>query len=138
MTQQNNSGAALARRPSQSVSRWDPWSDMSRMQRQVDDIFSSVFGYTPLSRLMNGTTAGAFAGDASFTPDIFETSDEIVLIAPLPGLDSGNLNVEATSDTVTIKGERKPFYTNENAKRHTQSFWSATYGPFEYSYRLPV
>jgi len=80
----------------------------------------------------------SFTGTYDLSPDIFETQEELVFVLPIPGLDPSDLNIEATADTLSIRGEHKPFYQNENAVQHRQSFWSKAQGAFQWTYTLPV
>jgi HSP20 family protein len=135
---QNASTNSLTRRQAEATSRYNPWSEVNRMRSQMDDLFGRVFGYTPQAYVTQIAPAVTASGDYTLTPDLFETNEELILIAPMPGLKVEDLNIEATADSIAIRGERKPFYTNENAKQLTQSYWSASQGPFEVSYRLPA
>jgi HSP20 family protein len=137
MARQDNTGTSLVQRPSETVARWNPWREFDRMQRQMDDVVGRFFGFTPLSNLIPPTPGTGYS-DFGFSVDLYETDEELVLIAPVPGLAPGDLNIEATADTLTISGERKPFYQNEKATRHTQSWWSTGQGSFRSSFTLPV
>ncbi|HZP83106.1 MAG TPA: Hsp20/alpha crystallin family protein [Chthonomonadaceae bacterium] len=136
MARQSNN--TLVRRPAETISRWDPWTEFDQMRRQMDDMFGRFFGYTPLSRLIPATPGVSYSGDYGLSADLYETNDELVLIAPVPGVTPGDLNIEATADTLTISGERKPFYQNENATQLRQSWWSAGQGAFRAEFSLPV
>ncbi|CEK16817.1 molecular chaperone (small heat shock protein) [Chthonomonas calidirosea] len=131
-----NNGNALTVRSNENVARWNPWAEFDRMHRYMDDLFASLMGYTPLSRMLGST---AFVGDPELSPDVFETDEEIVFVVPLPGINPEDLHIEATTDTISIRGERKPFYQAENAVQHRQSLWTARgTGTFQISYTLPV
>lgn len=44
-----------------------------------------------------------------FTPaiDVYETKNDVVIEAPLPGVDPNNVSISIENDTLTIKGEAK-------------------------------
>ena len=67
-----------------SVSRWDPFHELSKVQEQVSRLFEDSFlrrtGDSPLT---------AWAPDV----DIHETTDALVLEADLPGLDERDLDI---------------------------------------------
>ncbi len=128
----NTPGAVMTVRPVPSMTTRTPWNDMEALRRRMDDLFSSVTGYTPVSQLLNTSI------DSDITPDVFETDTEMVFILPVPGIDPNEISVETTADTLTIKGERKPFFQNEGAVQHRQSWWSSRTGTFSLSYTLPV
>lgn len=138
MTAKQNTNAALAVRPATSVNRWDPWTEMAQTRTQMDDLFSRFFGYTPLSRLMPTTPETSYRNGVEFSYDLYEASDELVFIAPLPGINAEDLNIEATANALILRGERKPFYTNENATLHRQGWWSTGTGAFQVSFTLPI
>jgi HSP20 family protein len=62
---------------------------------------------------------------------------EIVVFAALPGYAPDSINVEATAEQLTISGERKPLYEDQNAALHRQN-WVSGAGRFQVSYALPV
>lgn len=114
-----------------------PWSEFEQMRRQVDDLVGGLMGYTTPSRLLATQANPSTSGDYDFSPDIYETASELVFVAPVPGLDPNDLHIEATEATLTVRGERKPFYQQDGATQHRQSWWSARTGTFQASYTLP-
>ena len=76
-----------------TLQAWDPWREVRRFQNEVN-------------RLFEGTDAG---DDVDFPPlNVSRDADQVVIEAPLPGVDRASLDVTAAGNTVTIKGERKP------------------------------
>lgn len=128
----NTPGSVMTLRPVPSVAQRTPWNDVEALRRRMDDLFSTVTGYTPVSQLLNTSI------DSDITPDVFETDGEMVFILPVPGIDPKEISVETTADTLTIRGERKPFFQSEGAVQHRQSWWSSRTGTFSLSYTLPV
>lgn len=131
MAWKNTSNTALARRNEGGLATYSPWNAVEQMHREMDDLFSRAFGYTPLSRLIGETH--------SIEPavDIFETNDNLQFYASLPGFVPDDVNVEATADMITIQGERKPVFTEEKANVHRQG-WASCGGSVSVSYKLPV
>lgn len=125
-----NQRTIVVRRPGATLTRWN---DAEQLQRQVDDAFAGIFGYTPLARLIPGGQ-----NEFHFSPDLYETEEELVLVAPFPGLDPENLHIEATEEALTLKGERKPFYQNEKAKQIRNGGWTSAHGEFQFTYSLPI
>lgn len=107
---------ALAPHVEPGMTRWNPWQEMTDIRRQMDDLFSRSFGYTPLSQLIPGS---AF----SFEPpvDIYTTDDKVFVYATLPGFTLDAINVEATPDTLTVHGERKALYDQDKAVPEQQT-----------------
>ncbi len=46
-------------------------------------------------------------GQGELTVDVYQNRDEIVVQAPIAGVSRDNLDIEATSESVTIHGERE-------------------------------
>ncbi|HZT43265.1 MAG TPA: Hsp20/alpha crystallin family protein [Chthonomonadaceae bacterium] len=129
---EHNNQATIARRTPPAPARWSPFEELTEMRRQMDDVFGRMFGYTPLAQLIPTETV-------VFEPfvDIYETNDKILLFASLPGYAPENINVEATGETITIFGERKPLFENEKAIPHKQ-VGLVNAGSFRASYTLPI
>ncbi len=75
--------------------RWDPWEEVNRLR----DEFDRVFGFP--GRLFGVGRGGAWTPSV----DVYETADEVVVKAELPGVEPGNLDVRLTEDAVTLRGE---------------------------------
>lgn len=66
--------------------------------------------------------------------DIFQTDSEIVIVAPIAGAASKDVNITVTDEVLTIKGIRKiPQQIDERAYLTKECFW----GTFERSIVLP-
>ena len=137
MNRNTNTNSTLATRPAQSVRGWNPWSEFEQMRRQMDELVGTLGGYVAPARLAVATPGLPQTVDFDFSPDIYETNSEFVFVAPIPGLDANDLRIEATENALTIRGERKPFFQQEGATQHRQSWWSARLGAFEVGYTLP-
>ena len=67
--------------------------------------------------------------------DVYQTDDDIILKAPIAGVQPEDLEVAVTDDTVTVKGERH----DEQAQSRDSYFCQECYwGSFSRSYILPV
>jgi HSP20 family protein len=111
--------------PSATLSRWDPFRDISKVQEQVNRFLEDSF----LRR----------AGDSSLTAwapevDIHETEDALVLEADLPGMDEKDLDVRVENNMLTLRGDRKfeKRVSEENYLRVERAF-----GSFSRSFSLP-
>jgi HSP20 family protein len=110
-----------------AIVRWEPFRDLATTQREFDRLFKEAF--TPLFG----------EGDIStrtWAPpvDIFETENDIVLKAELPGVDPKDVEVKVEDNTLYLKGERKfeKEVKDENYHRIERS-----YGSFARSFSLP-
>jgi len=125
-------GTGLVRRGETGLNRWGQWNELNEVRRQMDDLFSRAFGYTPLSHLIPGD-GQALEPDV----DIFETEDKVVVYCALAGYTPNDINVEATTNTITIRGERRPFVEHEKA-RHYRRGWVSAFNQFSATYTLPT
>ncbi len=108
-----------------TLSRWDPFRELSKVQDQVNRFFEDSF----LRR----------AGDSSLTAwapevDIHETADALVLEADLPGIDEKDLDIRVENNILTIAGERK-FEKKVNEENYLRV--ERSYGSFSRSFSLP-
>jgi HSP20 family protein len=102
---------------------------MERMRREMDDVVTRAFGFTPLGRLYPET-----ASRAALPVEFWETEEQYQLRAHLPGLSREDINLETTANKVALWGERRA-QTPEDAKVHLST---ATYGSFRFEYELPL
>jgi HSP20 family protein len=110
-----------------AIVKFEPFSNLMTAQREFDRLFKEAF--TPFfgeSELSTRTWAPPV--------DIYETENDIVLTAELPGVDPKNVDVKVEDSTLYLKGERKfeKEVKNENYHRVERS-----YGSFARSFSLP-
>lgn len=67
--------------------------------------------------------------------DAFQTEDDVVIIAPIAGVRSEDLEISITDEVVSIKGERR-----EGAEVNKENYFvqECYWGSFSRSYVLPV
>ena len=71
----------------------DPFSEMRRLQDEVNRLFSSA----------------QFAPSAAFPPvNAFANEDGVALSAQLPGVEQDDLEISVFRDTLTLRGKRQP------------------------------
>ena len=85
------------RRRSESLARirWDPWEEVNRIR----DEFDRLFGFP--GRLFGVGRGGAWTPSV----DVYETADEVVVKAEVPGVEPANLDVRLTEEAVSLRGE---------------------------------
>ncbi len=67
--------------------------------------------------------------------DVYETSEKVVVQAPIAGIDRSDLDVSLSESTVSIKGTRKSGAPKDGVNYYVQEcYW----GPFARSITLPV
>jgi HSP20 family protein len=73
-------------------------------------------------------------GEGQLTVDVYQNGEEIVVQAPIAGVSREDLDIEATSESVTIRGERKRSEeVNDTDYLYQECFW----GKFSRSIILP-
>jgi HSP20 family protein len=78
--------------------RYEPWTAMSRLHRQLDQLFGDTFG----------TPEAASAANVAWVPavDVHEENDRFVVRADLPGVEQKDIEITAEDGVLTIRGER--------------------------------
>jgi HSP20 family protein len=107
-----------------NIVRWNPLSDFSSLQNQMNRLFeSTVYGWPTDS------------GTRVWTPpaDIHETDNELVVTADLPGVDLASIDVRVENNVLSITGERKFQEVSENGNLHRVE---RMYGAFARSFTL--
>jgi len=73
-------------------------------------------------------------GEGQLTVDVYQTPTEIVVQAPIAGIHKDEIDVEATSESVTIRGERK---RGEKIEESDYLYQECFWGRFSRSIILP-
>ena len=122
------------RNDERSVSRLDPNRDFSPYGR---DPFDRLFR---LAGLMDDgfTFGGRNAATAAPCIDIDEDEDSYEVTAELPGMRSEDVHVEVNQNVLTITGEKRMGFGDEEKQQKRRSRWSErSYGRFTRSFTLP-
>ncbi|MGZ5715788.1 MAG: Hsp20/alpha crystallin family protein [Caldimonas sp.] len=111
------------RREERAVERWDPFSELDDVRRQMDRVFDEFMNGGPLAR----------RGDAwSPRVDIEETEDAWIVEADVPGAKRDDITVELQGDELAVHGEIKERERVGILRRRTRRT-----GQFDYRVRLP-
>jgi HSP20 family protein len=110
-----------------AIVRWEPFRDLVSTHRDFDRLFREAF--TP------------FFGEGDLSTrtwappvDIYETENDIVLKAELPGVDPKDVEVRVEDNTLYLKGERK---FEKEVKDENYHRVERAYGSFARSFTLP-
>lgn len=103
------------------LATWNPFSELSRMQNEVDRLF----------------TTGP-ERQTSFRPavDIHEDKDAYTVSVELPGVKQEEVNVNLEGGVLTLSGERKFEKTNED-KEKSYRYVERSYGAFTRRFSVP-
>ncbi len=79
---------------------WEPFTTMSRMRESVEQMFNDLFRTLPIAEPTAVST---------FLPavDLYRTGDALVAELAVPGFKGNEIDIEASRDHLTIKGEYK-------------------------------
>jgi HSP20 family protein len=106
----------------------DPFRDLGDIQSEMNRLFDGFFGRP------GGQSSGM---ERVWAPavDVYETKDELVVNAELPGLNEKDIHLSITSDMLTVRGERQ---WNHEVKQESYYRGERWYGKFERTLPLPI
>jgi HSP20 family protein len=88
------------------------------------------------SRFFGGAQGQTRFSSQVFPPiNLYDDGESFVVRAEIPGIDKNDLEIHATADALSIKGQRKRENTTENVSFHRRE---RDYGYFDRSVSLPL
>ena len=112
-----------------NLTRWEPAREMMTLREAMDRLFDDAFTH-PFSL----TREGGYNW-ASPAIDMYQTDNDVVVKATLPGLKPDEVQINVTGEVLTIKGESKH---DEEKKDRSWHIREQRWGAFERSVRLPT
>ena len=103
--------------------RYNPWSEMNSMQRQLNRLFDDALNFDNLGDFSNLSKVPA--------AELTETDDALHLKLEVPGMEAKDLDIQVMADRVAISGERK-----SEIKEKTRTEFR--YGKFQRVIPLPA
>lgn len=103
-----------------TIAYWQPAREIESFRRRLDRMFDEMAGFGN-NEMQTWQPA----------VELYDEADRFVLRAWLPGIEAKDLDISATHDSVTLKGE----YHRDDRERIYSEF---RYGSFERTLRLPV
>ena len=120
------------------LTRWNPTNEVLSLREAMDRLFQESF----VPSFATGIFGGSFGGGGNWLPlDVYETPDEVVVKAAVPGLKPDDLNIQVLGDTVTISGQWQSGATGANGNGDRQQNYllrEHPYGQFTRTVTLPV
>ena len=101
--------------------------DLTDIQTQMNRLFDNVVGQPTSPGLAERVWAPA--------ADMYETKNEVVITAELPGLSEKDIHLSITGDLLTIQGERQWTGDVQDASHYRRERW---FGKFERTFSLPM
>jgi HSP20 family protein len=116
-----------------NLTRWEPVREMMTLREAMDHLFDDAFTRPFFSIRDGGSTGSAPA------IDMYQTDNEVVVKAALPGIKADEVQINVTNDTtapvVTIKGEMNHEEEKKDKAWHIREH---RWGAFERSVMLPT
>src|SRR5690349_13385843 len=111
-----------------NLTRWEPAREMMTLREAMDRLFNDAFT-RPLS--VNG-------GNWSIPAvDMYQTDNEVVIKAALPGIKAEEVQINVTGEMLTIKGEVRQD-EEKQGKEKAYHLREQRWGMFERSIALPT
>lgn len=108
------------------IIRFEPAREMVSLRDAMDRLFDDAF-MRPSSQMGSNWQAPAV--------DMYQTDDEIVIKAALPGIKADQVQISVTGEVLTLKGEVKQ---EEEKKEKTYHIREQRWGAFERTITLPT
>jgi len=108
-----------------SLTRWDPFRDLVVLQNEMDRLLDNSL------RMTNGWPQN---GGGYWTPaiDAWETEDEFIIEATLPGIEPDNVDISVVNNMLTLQGQ-----VQREGQQGQIRLRERQYGPFYRSIQLP-
>ena len=110
-----------------NLTRWEPAREMMTLREAMDRLFDDAFT-RPLS-VRDGWTM------VSPAIDMYQTDNEVVVKASIPGLKAEDVQINVSGDVLTLKGEVKQEEERKDKAWHIREH---RFGSFERSIALPT
>src|SRR5215813_3097045 len=107
------------------VTRWEPFSGLTTLRRDMVRLFERFLGREPSSPL----------GEVEPAIEVADTPAAVIVKAQVPGVSKEHLQVNVTDTTLTLKGEVQEDKTTEDKNYHQREFHS---GAFARTITLPT
>jgi HSP20 family protein len=109
------------------LTRWEPFRDLMTLREAMNRLFEESF--------VRPTSFFAPLAEGTLAVDMYETPDEVVVKAAVPGIKPQDLNISVTGDVLTIKGETKQ---EEKLDKANYIYQERRYGTFARTITLPT
>jgi HSP20 family protein len=109
------------------LTRWDPFRELSALQREMNRLFQDF----------SATRGEQDLATSTFAPpvDVYEDEHDITLKMEVPGIEQKDLDIRVENNTLTVRGERK-FEKDEKEENFHRI--ERRYGSFVRSFTLPT
>jgi HSP20 family protein len=108
--------------------RWEPKREMMSLRDAMDRLFEDAF-------MRPGWFAPSWGAAEVLPVDVYETDDQLVVKATVPGVNPDEIEVTITGDLLTIKGE---FKQEEKIEKPNYLRQERRFGSFSRQVGLPA
>ncbi len=132
LSQPSNAQKALNR--SDAVFDWDPFTEMQRMQRDINSLFrNSLF-----KGERHFDMGGMFPRGSFFEPDVDvqEKKDKYIVKIDVPGMEKDKIKINIEDNYMSIEGERA-YETKQQSKDDSYFRAERSFGSFSRTIPLP-
>ena len=109
-----------------NLTRWEPVREMMTLREAMDRLFDDAFT-RPINLRDGGWSSPAI--------DMYQTDDDVVVKAALPGFKADEVQINVTGDVLTLRGEMKHAEEQKDQAWHIREH---RWGSFERSISLPT
>lgn len=109
-----------------AIRRWDPFRDLLSIQSEMNRLFGNTYGNLVDTSEGTGTWSPAL--------DVYQGDNAFTVVAELPGMNHGDVDIHVEDNVLTIQGERK-FYDEVTEDRFHRI--ERRYGQFQRRINLP-
>ena len=110
-----------------AIIRFDPFRDVVTLREKMNRLFED-------SLAQKGEDKDMVTSNWAPAVDIYETANELVLTAEVPGIDEKDIEIKIEDNTLTLKGERK--FEKETKEENFHRI-ERSYGSFFRAFSLP-
>jgi HSP20 family protein len=109
------------------LQRWEPFRELRRVEEEMDRLWHGL--------ARRGPWFGLMGSEGLFVPlDVYQTKDQVVVKASLPGVKPEEVEISTSGNTLTIKGETKE---EKEIKEADYLLSEHRYGSFRRTVTLP-
>ena len=109
-----------------NLTRWEPMREIMTLREAMDRLFDDAFA-RPINPRDNSWSSPAI--------DMYQTDDEVVVKAVLPGFKADEVQINVTGDVLTLRGETRH---EDEKKEKAWHIREHRWGSFERSVALPT
>lgn len=110
-----------------NLTRWDPFGHMWSLRDAMDRLFEDA--------LVRPWSAASDGAPVSTLPlDMYETADDVVVTASVPGVKPEDIEITVQGDTLTIRGETR---TEHEVNEEAYHYRERRFGRFHRQVALP-